>query len=521
MATMYLLICVVICFIFVGFNEGAKILAVLPTPSISHQVVFRPLTQELARRGHEVTVITPDPVFKNIRAPPNLTEIDVHDISYSIWQDTFVKKASKGEKNDIVPQLTIIYRAFFQILEAQLQSKEVQALINDDKKSFDLLLLEACNRPTLVFSHIYKNIPIILVSSLGGTNLNFEVIGAPVHPLLFPDFFHQRLFNLTFWEKLNRLYTHYQFTKLHESNVEIEDNMLRKQFGPDLPSVTELSNNVDMLFLNIHPMFEGIRPVPPTVVYMEGLHLKPQKELPTELKSYLDSSKNGVIYFSFGTNVAPSALPPERIAIFTKVLSQLPYDVLWKWDKEAFPGQSANIKIAKWLPQSDLLRHPKIKAFIMQGGLQSTDEAIVAGVPMIGFPMLADQWFNVEKYGYYKIGIGLDIETVTEESLSNAIKTVIEDESYRQNIQKLRNKMQDTPQPPLERAIWWTEYVLRHGGAKHLRSPAANISWAEYLELELVLTILAGLLITFAISIFILIKLYIYFVKKNYKVKAC
>lgn len=50
--------------------------------------------------------------------------------------------------------------------------------------------------------------------------------------------------------------------------------------------------------------------------------------------------------------------------------------------------------------------------------------------------------------------------------------------------------MRDQPQTPLERAVWWTEHVLRHGGGHHLRSPAANITWSEYLELDLVLTLL-------------------------------
>lgn len=48
----------------IGSNESARILAVYPTPSISHQVVFRPLMQELAKRGHDVVVITADPAFQ-------------------------------------------------------------------------------------------------------------------------------------------------------------------------------------------------------------------------------------------------------------------------------------------------------------------------------------------------------------------------------------------------------------------------------------------------------------------------
>nr|XP_049706090.1 UDP-glycosyltransferase UGT5-like isoform X1 [Helicoverpa armigera]WRX06260.1 UGT33F2A-like protein [Helicoverpa armigera] len=484
----------VVCGIFISFNEAARILAVFPVPSISHQVVFRPLTQELARRGHEVTVITPDPVFKNSGAPPNLTEIDVHDVSYNIWKESFIKAASKGVKDDSYSQMEIIMSTFSRVFDAQLKTDVVQNLIKDKSKQFDLLLLEACVRPALAFSHIYKNVPVILVSSLGAAPGNYEVIGASEHPILYPNLFRKRLYNLSLWEKIEELYEHYRIVKFFESNTVLENQVLRDNFGPEIPTVHELGNNVDMLFLNINPVFEGIRPVPPSVVYMGGLHQKPAKELPTDLKTYLDSSTNGVIYISFGTNVAPSMLPPERIQILVKVFSELPYDVLWKWDKDELPGRSKNIRISKWLPQSDLLRHPKVKLFITQGGLQSTDEAITAGVPLIGVPMLADQWFNVEKYVYLKIGLQLDLETLTEEQFRNAINTIVKDDSYKRNIEKLRSVMEDQPMKPLERAVWWTEHVLRHGGARHLRSPAANMSWAEYLELELVLIVLAGLL---------------------------
>ena len=74
-----------------------------------------------------------------------------------------------------------------------------------------------------------------------------------------------------------------------------------------------------------------------------------------DLASYLESSKNGVIYISFGTNVKPSLLPAEKLKIFKKVFSELPYDILWKWDSDKFSDCPKNVKFAKWLPQSDLL----------------------------------------------------------------------------------------------------------------------------------------------------------------------
>nr|AEW43110.1 UDP-glycosyltransferase UGT33B7 [Helicoverpa armigera] len=478
-------------------NHAAKILAVFPVPSISHQVVFRPLTQELARRGHEVTVITPDPVFPKGEAPANLTEIDVH-FTYEEWEKLY--KITSAADSDLIKQMRGAFSMIVDVFEIQMKVDEVQKLL---KEKFDLILVEACARPAIVLSHVFKA-PLIQVSSFGPMNFNVETVGSAWHPLLYPVNLSKRVYNLTMWEKVLELWNFYKLENVMRE-VEYEENkMTRRLFGPNVPTINELQNNVDMLFLNVHPVWEGNRPVPPSVIYMGGMHQKPVKELPEDLKTYLDSSKNGVIYISFGTNVKPSLLPPDRMKILLNVLSQQPYDVLWKWDKDELPGRTSNIRISKWLPQSDLLRHPKIKVFITQGGLQSTDEAITAGVPLIGVPILGDQWYNVEKYEHHKIGVRLDLETLTEEQFEKAINDVIGDKRYRENIIKLGQVMFDQPQPPLERAVWWTEHVLRHGGARHLRSPAANMSWTQFLELELVLTVVAVLLpIVFLLSVLV------------------
>lgn len=33
---------------------------------------------------------------------------------------------------------------------------------------------------------------------------------------------------------------------------------------------------------------------------------------------------------------------------------------------------------------------------------------------------------------------------------------------------------------PMETAVYWTEYVIRHKGAPHLRSVAVELSWYQY-----------------------------------------
>ncbi|XP_053619945.1 UDP-glycosyltransferase UGT5-like isoform X3 [Plodia interpunctella] len=503
--------------------EAARILFVIPTPSISHQLPMRPLTKELARRGHDVVVVTTDPIYPNGGAPENFTEIDLHDLSYKLWREKILLAiASSGSALDLDYQMDLLCKVPNEIFEEQMLTKQVQTLINDKTQKFDLVFVESVSRPALLFSHVFEA-PVIQISSFFAVYNNLQIAGGVVHYILYPEMTTQKINNLSNWDKLHEMYKQYKLVKLLNSLEERQNEVMRKVAGPNVPPLKELFNKVDMLFLNAHPIWDSNRPVPPNVVYLGGIHKIPPKDLPKDLKAYLDTSKNGVIYISFGTNVSPSALPAEKIQILAKVFSRLPYDVLWKWDKDELPGKPANVRISHWLPQSDLLRHPKLKLFVTQGGLQSTDEAIDAGVPLIGIPMLGDQWFNVENYVKHGIGVRLDMDTLTEEKFQDAIDKVIKDPSYRQNIAKLRDLINDQPQTPLERAVWWTEHILRHGGGRHLRSPAANIHWTQYYEVELISYLLFGLLAVLALSgavIFYTVRHISLLINKNSKLKT-
>ena len=68
-----------------------------------------------------------------------------------------------------------------------------------------------------------------------------------------------------------------------------------------------------------------------------------------------------------------------------------------------------------------------MKAFIYQGGLQSTEEAIKVELPVIGFPFAVDQDLNLERIVDYGAGIKLDFNKVTRDILFKALKEVIFD----------------------------------------------------------------------------------------------
>jgi hypothetical protein len=53
-------------------------------------------------------------------------------------------------------------------------------------------------------------------------------------------------------------------------------------------------------------------------------------------------------------------------------------------------------------------------------------------------------------------------------------------------MQKFSAISKDIPDKPLDRAVWWTEYVLRHNGARHLRSVLLDLTWYQYLLLDVI-----------------------------------
>lgn len=84
-----------------------------------------------------------------------------------------------------------------------------------------------------------------------------------------------------------------------------------------------------------------------------------------------------------------------------------------------------NVKVSSWLPQNDILGHPKTRLFIGHAGMNGMLEAGYHGVPMICVPFSGDQVDN--SMAAKQIGVAeiLYKESMTKESLVKAINTVL------------------------------------------------------------------------------------------------
>ncbi|KAJ8880307.1 hypothetical protein PR048_016773 [Dryococelus australis] len=78
--------------------DSARILGLFIAPSTSRRVIHRAPTMELARRGHQLVVVTPHPI--NDPTFPNYTEIDISFLCKS--KEDMIKLAVKMQKKNSV-----------------------------------------------------------------------------------------------------------------------------------------------------------------------------------------------------------------------------------------------------------------------------------------------------------------------------------------------------------------------------------------------------------------------------------
>ena len=86
---------------------------------------------------------------------------------------------------------------------------------------------------------------------------------------------------------------------------------------------------------------------------------------------------------------------------------------------------SDNVKLLPWLPQNDILGHPKTRLFIGHAGLNGMLESTYHGVPMICSPFFGDQFYNAwiaKQAGFAEV---VDLEATSAEDFVSLIQKVL------------------------------------------------------------------------------------------------
>ncbi|XP_068443787.1 UDP glucuronosyltransferase 5 family, polypeptide G1 [Clinocottus analis] len=478
--------------------SGSRIL-VVPVDG-SHWINMEVILQELHSRGHHVTVLRSAKSWYIPSTSPIYTAINVtmlEDESNKNFYNKIIQNvmdcrrspsfiSSFCQRQQISSMLgkghEILARAAATMLDDPVFMKKLQ-----DAK-FDLMLTDpALTLGVILGSHL--KLPMVFnVRWINNGEGHFAIAPSPIsHVPVSGSELHDRM---DFLERTKNM-LHYVYSLVEYQffiNAPYAD-LFRRHFPPGT-DLLSLERAADIWLLRTDFVFEFPRPTMPNVVYVGGFQCKEPRPLPAELEAFMQSSgEHGVVVMSLGTMV--SALPRDATEAIAAAFARLPQKVVWKFMGEKPSSLGNNTLLVNWMPQRDLLGHPKTRAFVAHGGTNGMFEAICSGVPVLAVPLFMDQFDNVLRLKVRGAARVVEAKSIAQEDFLEALKDLLETPSYRANIRRLSQLHRDRPMSPMDTAIFWIEYVIRNKGAAHLRSAAFNLPWYSYFCLDVAVFVMA------------------------------
>ncbi|KAM5272474.1 UDP-glucuronosyltransferase 2A1 isoform 5-T5 [Ctenodactylus gundi] len=438
-----------------GIGLGGNIL-IWPMEG-SHWLNVKIIIDELLEKEHKVTVLVASgALFITPTFHPSLT--------FEIYKVPFGKERIEGVIRSFVltwlenrPSPSTIWRFYHEmakvIKDFHMVSREIcdgvlknEKLMEKLKKGKFEVLVSDPVFPCGDIVALKLGIPFIYSLRFSPASTVEKHCGkVPYPPSYVPAILSELTDQMTFADRVRNFISYHLQDYMFETLWKSWDSYYSKALGRPT-TLCETMGKAEIWLIRTYWDFEFPRPYLPNFEFVGGLHCKPAKPLPK---------------------------------------------VLWRYKGKEPATLGPNTRLFDWIPQNDLLGHPKTKAFITHGGTNGIYEAIYHGVPMVGVPMFADQPDNIAHMKAKGAAVEVNLNTMTSADLLGALRAVINDPSYKENAMRLSRIHHDQPMKPLDRAVFWIEFVMRHKGAKHLRVAAHDLSWFQYHSLDVIGFLLA------------------------------
>nr|XP_043882963.1 UDP-glucuronosyltransferase 2A2-like [Solea senegalensis] len=502
------LVTLVVLFCSSPLVNGGKVL-VFPVDG-SHWVNMKVIIEELHSRGHEITVLCPGDTWYIKQESPYYKTIVINSSAgfdkdkFGMFVTSMVNMRREGAslwthlslEYELIKSFHQMHKTLLIMMGEIFENAKLMQSLHD--ANYDLLLTDPATGGGTLLAH-RLGLPLVFNVRWTVQGEGHEAI-APSPRSYVPLPGSELTDKMNFLQRVKNIFYHV-FTRFQVWYVTDSSyiSFVHHYFGSDVHYM-ELFQAADIWLMRNDFTLEFPRPTMPNVIYMSGFQCKPAKPLSKELQDFVQSSgEHGVIIMTLGTLV--SKLPEDITEDIAAAFAQLPQKVIWRHTGKRPSTLGNNTLLVDWLPQNDLLGHPKTRAFVAHGGTNGIQEAIYHGVPLIGLPLMFDQsdnFFRMKVRGVAKV---LDIATVNQDNFLEALKEVLYEPSYRENMKKLSNLQRDQPIKPLDHAIFWIEFVMRHKGASHLKSEFYKMSTIQYYSIDVMGFLLAVSLLMFTVFI--------------------
>jgi zeaxanthin glucosyltransferase len=143
--------------------------------------------------------------------------------------------------------------------------------------------------------------------------------------------------------------------------------------------------------------------------------------IPSDVRSWLDSSDRPFAYVSFGSFL--SARADVLSTVITALRRQDLRVALATGSAHGLPGTPDNWLVRPYLPQTALLE--KAALAVTHAGNNSVTEALTAGVPMLALPFSTDQFAGAAAIETTGVGVALDPNVATADEIGDAVRQAL------------------------------------------------------------------------------------------------
>lgn len=162
-----------------------------------------------------------------------------------------------------------------------------------------------------------------------------------------------------------------------------------------------------------------------------GPSIAPRKDAPALPLDHTNDQP--VLYISLGTAFNNR---PDFFNLCLQIFGHQPWQVVMAHGKrvdEAVLGSvPPNFLLAPYVPQLEVLQQASV--FVTHGGMNSMMESLYFGVPMVVVPQMIEQEMNARRCAALGLGVALDPNNLTAETLSAAVEQVHHMPGFRERV---------------------------------------------------------------------------------------
>ncbi|KAI6179123.1 putative UDP-glucuronosyltransferase ugt-48 [Aphelenchoides besseyi] len=449
-----------------------KVLINSPAFGVSHLNFQGRLADILVEAGHEVFVYIPNweaserrngtlKAQRIVRFMPTSEE-------YNFEKNTQLTEPFEPQDENVGAKVWENFKQFT-LRQCQDQLKDPEYTESIRRENFDVGISEMYD--SCAFFHFDQaKIPTILLSS---AMLTPDVIslafGLPIPrsyctPWLLPSI---RTPRLTYFDRLlNIIIDRMLFAQLVE-----HQNLIGREFAvhynyTSAKTYVEVLRKVKYVFVNMPEMLDHPRPIDFRFKLIGGIHLRsPAPFLSAELEEVYKNAEDGVILFSFGSNIDMNKMPWQTKIEILNAFAQFPtYSFIWRIDgdsktRELIVRHKNVYGAAGWIDQMAILARNQTKLVIIHCGLNTVIEVAFSGKPAITIPFFNDQYQNAALLLNRGTAIHIDKNEIRTDKLVDALRRILTESSFTLNAQKLSEKLRNNPTDVRETFVKFVEYA--------------------------------------------------------------